>query len=170
MRHVSLPVVLLALASSGCGADLEPCISGCPDISGMYSVKTATPMGQCPFSPYLLAPTVQLQQLDDGRRAMLHVIDPSTGLELPLMGDVYARGRKEGPEVLGSFQIDSVVVRSTSASDGRTRVLELSASGSVSRRQGRRVLTATLNTIDITNESSPDRGCVNTLAITGEGD
>ncbi|WP_152622335.1 hypothetical protein [Archangium violaceum] len=133
-------------------------------------MKTATPMGQCPFRPYLLAPTVQLQQMDDGRRAMFHVIDPSTGLELPLVGDVYARGRKEGPEVLGSFLIDSVVVRSTSASDGGTRVLELSASGSVSLRQGRRVLTATLNTIDITNESSPDRGCVNTLSITGEGD
>ena len=100
----------------------------------------------------------------------VRLTDPSTGLELPLIGDVYARGRKEGPEVLGSFLIDSVVVRSTGASDGGTRVLELSASGSVSLRQGRRVLTATLNTIDITNESSPDRGCVNTLSITGEGD
>jgi hypothetical protein len=170
MRHVSLPVVLLALASSGCGTDPEPCSSGCPDISGLYSVKNATPVGQCPFSPYLLAPTVQLQQLDDGRRALFHVIDPSTGLEVPLTGNVYTRGPKEGPEVIGSFRIDSVVVRSTSASDERTRVLELSASGSVSLHEGRRVLTATLSTLDITNESHPDRGCGMTLSITGEGD
>ena len=170
MRHVSLPVVLLALASSGCGADPEPCISGCPDLSGLYSVKNATPVGQCPFSPYLLAPTVQLQQLDDGRRIVFHAIDPATGLEVPLTGDVYTRGPKEGPEVLGSFQSGSVVVRSTSASDERTRVLELSASGSVSRHEGRRVLTATVSTRDITNESTPDRGCGITLSITGEGD
>ncbi|REG30806.1 hypothetical protein ATI61_106276 [Archangium gephyra] len=170
MRHVSLPVVLLALASSGCGADPEPCISGCPDISGLYSVKNATPVGQCPFSPYLLAPTVQLQQLDDGRRAVFHVIDPATGLEVPLTGDVYAPGPKEGREVLGSFRIDSAVVRATSASDERTRVLELSASGSVSLHEGRRVLTATMSTLDITNEPTPDRGCGITLSITGEGD
>lgn len=170
MRHVSLPVVLLALASSGCGADPEPCIDGCPDISGLYSVRHATPVGQCTFSPYLLAPTVQLQQLDDGRRAVFHVIDPATNLEVPLTGDVYAPGPKDGPEVIGSFRIDSVVVRSTSASDERTRVLDLSASGSVSLREGRRVLTATLSTMDITHESTPDKGCGITLSITGEGD
>jgi hypothetical protein len=170
MKHVSLPVVLLALASSGCGADPEPCISGCPDISGLYSVRNATPVGQCPFSPYLLAPTVRLQQLDDGRRAVFHVIDPSTNLEVPLTGDVYAPGPKDGPEVLGSFRMGSVVVRSTRASDERTRVLDLSASGSVSLHEGRRVLTATLSTLDITNESNPERGCGITLSITGEGD
>lgn len=170
MRHVSLPVVLLALASSGCGADPEPCISGCPDISGLYSVRNTTPVGQCPFSPYLLAPAVQLQQLDDGRRAVFHVIDPATNLEVPLTGDVYAPGPQDGPEVLGSFRIDSVVVRSTSASDERTRVLDLSASGTVALHEGRRVLTATLSTTDITSESTPERGCGITLSITGEGD
>jgi hypothetical protein len=170
MRPVSLPVVLLALASSGCNADPEPCIDGCPDISGLYSVKNATPVGQCPFSPYLLAPTVQLLQNDNGRRAVFHVIDPITRLEVPLMGDVYAPGPKDGPEVLGSFRIDSLVVRSTSRSDERTRVLDLSASGSVSLHEGRRVLTATLSTTDITTESNPDRGCSIKLSITGEGD
>ncbi|MCY1083595.1 hypothetical protein [Archangium lansingense] len=170
MRHVSLPVVLLALASSGCGADPEPCIDGCPDISGVYSVKSATPMGQCPFSPYLLAPTVQLQQTDEGRRALFHVIDPTTQLEVPLAGDVYAPGPKDGSEVLGSFRIDSFVVRSTNQSDERSRLLNLSASGAVSLHEGRRVLTATLSTTDITAESNSDRGCSITLSITGEGD
>ncbi|HZI06131.1 MAG TPA: hypothetical protein VEZ71_19020 [Archangium sp.] len=170
MKHVSLPVVLLALASSGCGADPEPCINGCPDISGLYSVKNATPVGQCPFSPYVPAPTVQLQQVDDGRRVVLHVIDPATKLHVPLTGDVYAPGPKDGPEVLGSFRIDSVVVRSTSQSDERTRTLNLNVSGTVSLHEGRRVLTATLSTTDITNESVPDRGCGITLSITGEGD
>ena len=170
MRHVSLPVVLLALASSGCGADPEPCINGCPDISGLYSVKNATPVGQCPFSPYVPAPTVQLQQVDDGRRAVFHVIDPATKLQVPLTGDVYAPGPKDGPEVLGSFRADSVVVRSTSPSDERMRTLNLNVSGSVSLHEGRRVLTATLSTTDITNESTPDRGCGMTLSITGEGD
>ncbi|WP_375769353.1 hypothetical protein NR798_00300 [Archangium gephyra] len=170
MRHVSLPVVLLALASSGCGADPEPCISGCPDISGVYSVRNATPVGQCPFSPYVFAPTVQLQQLEDGRRAVFHVIDPATKLQVPLTGDVYAPGPKEGPDMLGSFRIDSVVVRSTSASDERTRTLALTATGSVSLHEGRRVLTATLSTTDITNESTPVRSCGITLSITGEGD
>ncbi|AKI98889.1 Hypothetical protein AA314_00516 [Archangium gephyra] len=101
---------------------------------------------------------------------MFHVIDPATGLEVPLTGDVYAPGPKEGREVLGSFRIDSAVVRATSASDERTRVLELSASGSVSLHEGRRVLTATMSTLDITNEPTPDRGCGITLSITGEGD
>jgi len=53
---------------------------------------------------------------------------------VPLTGDVYGPGRKEGPEVLGSFRIDSVVVRSTSASDERTRVLELIRKLSAGRR------------------------------------
>ena len=170
MRHVSLPVVLLALASSGCDANPEPCINGCPDISGVYSVKSATPAGQCPFTPYLLAPTVQLLQNDNGRRAVFHVIDPATHLEVPLVGDVYAPGPKDDPEVLGSFRIDSMVARSASGSDERTRVLNLSASGSVSLHEGRRMLSATLSTTDITAESNPDRGCSITLSITGEGD
>jgi hypothetical protein len=170
MRHVSLHVVLLALASSGCGADPEPCINGCPDISGLYSVKATTPVGRCSFSPYLPAPTVRLQQVDDGRRTVLHVLDPATRLEVPLTGDVYAPGPKDGPEVLGSFRADSVVVRSTSPSDERTRTLNLNVSGTVSLHEGRRVLMATLSTTDITNESIPDRGCGITLSITGEGD
>lgn len=165
MRHVSLPVVLLVLASSGCGAGREPCVDGCPDISGLYAVKSATPVGRCPFSPYLLAPTVRLQQMDDGRRALLHVIDPATRLEVPLTGDVYAPGRKDGPEVLGSFRSDSFVVRSASRPEERTRVLELSATGSVSLHEGRRVLTATLSTTD---KSTPDSGCGITLSILGE--
>ena len=127
-------------------------------------------MGQCPFSPYVPAPTVQLQQVDDGRRAVFHVIDPATKLQVPLTGDVYAPGPKDGPEVLGSFRADSVVVRSTSPSDERMRTLNLNVSGSVSLHEGRRVLTATLSTTDITNESTPDRGCGMTLSITGEGD
>ncbi|HEY0096378.1 MAG TPA: hypothetical protein VGB96_18765, partial [Archangium sp.] len=59
---------------------------------------------------------------------------------------------------------------STRSSDERTRVLDVTASGSVSLHEGRRVLTATLSTTDITNESNPDRGCGITLSITGEGD
>jgi hypothetical protein len=69
--------------------------------------------------------------------------------------------------VLGSFRIDSMVARSASGSDERTRVLNLSASGSVSLHEGRRMLSATLSTTDITTES---RGCGITLSITGEGD
>ncbi|WP_257457655.1 hypothetical protein [Archangium lipolyticum] len=167
VRHLSLPAVLLALASSGCGNQLEPCTEGCPDISGVYAVQNATPVGQCPFSPYLLAPTVQLLQSDNGRKATLDVIDPSSNLEVQLTGDVYARGPGEDSELLGSFQLNSSVVRAASQSDGQPRVLDVSATGSVSLREGRRVLSATLSTTDITNGEST--GCSISLAITGEG-
>jgi hypothetical protein len=167
VRHVSLPVVLLALASSGCDTQLEPCTEGCPDISGVYTVQNATPVGQCPFSPYLLAPTVELLQSDEGRKATLHVIDPSSNLEVQLTGDVYARGPKDGSKLLGSFQLNSSVVRPASQSDKRTMVLDVSATGSVSLLKGRRVLSATLSTTDITQSSNT--GCSISLSITGEG-
>lgn len=167
VRHVSLPVVLLALASSGCDTQLEPCTESCPDISGMYAVQNATPVGQCPFSPYLFAPTVELLQSDDGQKATLHVIDPSSNLEVQLTGDVYARGPKDDSELLGSFQLNSSVVRAASQSDEQSRVLDVSATGSVALQEGRRVLSATLSTTDITNNTGT--GCSISLTITGEG-
>jgi hypothetical protein len=164
-RHLSIPVLLLALASSGCGADQEPCTDGCPDISGVYAIEHNTPVGECPFSPYLLGPTVQLLQSDNGRRVILNIIDPSTQLEVPLTGDVYAPGPKAEPEQLGSFQMNARTVRSASRSSERTVTLDVNATGSVFLRDNRRMLSATLTTTDLAASQS----CAVTLSILGEG-
>ncbi|QRK11087.1 hypothetical protein JQX13_14040 [Archangium violaceum] len=166
LRHFSIPVVFLALASSGCGTDPVPCDNTCPDISGVYSIENAAPVGQCSFSPYLLAPTVEILQTDNGRRVMLEVIDPSTQLEVPLVGDVFAPAPGDDLELLGSFRVDARTVRAAGPSDERTLTLDVSASGSVSVREGRRVLSATLMTMDAVS----GKGCTHTLSITGLGD
>jgi hypothetical protein len=131
----------------------------------VYSVQNTTPLGACDFSPYLLGPTVQLLQSDDGRRATLDVIDPSTQLEMPLVGDVYAPGPEDDAELLGSFRLQARTVRAASASDERTLTLDVNASGTVSRRDGRRVLSATLSTLD----AFSGKGCTVTISVTGEG-
>ncbi len=164
-RHLSLPVLLLALTSSGCGADQEPCTRGCPNISGVYSIEHNTPMGECSFSPYLLGPTVQLLQSDNGRRVTLHIIDPSTQLEVPLTGDVYAPDPKDDPELLGSFLMTARTVRSATLSSNRTVTLDVNASGSVFLRDNRRVLSATLTTTEMGSSQS----CEVTLSVMGEG-
>jgi hypothetical protein len=162
-RHASIPVLLLALASSGCGADQEPCTDGCPDISGVYSIEHNAPVGECPFSPYLLGPTVQLLQSDNGRRVILHIIDPSTQLEVPLTGDVYAPGSE--PEQLGSFQMNARTVRSATRASERTVTLDVNATGSVFLRNNRRMLSATLTTTDMGSSQS----CSVSLSVMGEG-
>ncbi|WP_309897623.1 hypothetical protein [Archangium sp.] len=163
--RLSIPVLLLALASGGCGANREPCTDNCPDLSGVYAIEHASPMGDCAFSPYLVGPTVQLLQNDNGRRAVLHIIDPALRMELELTGDVYAPGPKDDPEQLGSFQMTARTVRSATGSDSRSMTLDVSASGMVSRRDDRRVLSATLSTADVASS----KGCTVTLSFTGRG-
>lgn len=166
VRHPSIPVVLLALASGGCGTDPVPCTDSCPDISGAYALENATSVGQCAFSPYLLAPTVRILQSDNGRRVVLEVIDPSTQLSVPLTGEVYLPDPAGDIEQLGSFRIDTRTVRAMSHSDERTVTLDVNASGSVFLRDGRRMLSATLTTMDATS----GKGCTVTLSVTGHGD
>ena len=158
--------VLLALvASTGCNSTQAPCTEGCPNISGMYSLQDTTPLGECPFSPYLLPPTVQLEQSQDGRRVTLTVIDPSTQLEVPLTGDVYAPGPHDGAEAVGSFHIETRAARALSRNDDSLVTLDVSARGSVTLRDGRRMLSATLDTQDALSSES----CLTTLSITGQG-
>jgi hypothetical protein len=164
-RRVSIPVLLLALASGGCGADPKPCTDNCPDLSGVYAIEHTTPVGDCAFSPYLVGPTVQLLQNDNGRRAVLHIIDPALQLEVELAGDVYAPGPDDEPGLLGSFQMTTRTVRAATRSDSRTMTLDVSASGTVSRRDERRVLSATLSTTDVAS----GEGCNVTLSFTGKG-
>ncbi|HZH77152.1 MAG TPA: hypothetical protein VEY88_14065 [Archangium sp.] len=164
-RHLSIPVLLLALASGGCGANPEPCTDNCPDLSGVYAIEHASPLGDCAFSPYLVGPTVQLLQNDNGRRAILHIIDPALRMELELTGDVYAPGPKDDPEQLGSFQMTARTVRSATGADSRSMTLDVSASGTVSLRDDRRVLSATLSTADVASS----KGCTVTLSFTGKG-
>jgi hypothetical protein len=164
-RRVRIPVLLLALASGGCGANPEPCTDNCPDLSGIYAIEQNTPVGDCDFSPYLVGPTVQLLQNDNGRRAVLHIIDPALRMELELTGDVYAPGPGEGPERLGSFQMTARTVRSASQTDSRSVTLDVSASGTVSLRDERRVLSATLSTTDV----AASKTCNVTLSFTGTG-
>jgi hypothetical protein len=165
LRHTSIPIVLLALASNGCGTEPVPCTQTCPDISGVYSIENTASVGECAFSPYLLAPTVQILQSDNGRRVILEVIDPSTELILPLTGEVYLPFTEDDPELLGSFRIDTRTVRALSESDDRTVTLDVSASGSVHLHEGRRKLTAALTTTDATS----GQGCSVTLSVTGHG-
>ncbi len=164
-RRVTVPVLLLALASGGCGADPEPCTDNCPDLSGVYAIEHNTPVGDCAFSPYLIGPTVQLLQNDNGRRVVLHIIDPALRMELELTGDVYAPGPGAEPELLGSFQMTARTVRSATDSDSRPVTLDVNASGTVSQRDERRVLSATLSTTDVAS----GQGCNVTLSFTGKG-
>jgi hypothetical protein len=163
--RASIPVLFLALTSVGCGSDQEPCTEGCPDLSGVYAIRNAVPVGECPFTPYLLGPTVQLLQNDSGQRVVLHVIDPSTQLEVPLTGDVYAPGPNDEAGLLGSFQMRARTLRSASRSSEQTVMLEVLASGSVSSHEGRRVLSATLRTQDV----SSGQACTVSLSVIGEG-
>lgn len=163
--RASIPVLFLALTSGGCGTAQEPCTEGCPDLSGVYAIRNAVPVGACSFTPYLFGPTVQLLQNDSGQRVVLPIIDPSTQLEVPLTGDVYAPRGEDDAGLLGSFQLRARALRSASRSSERTVTLEVFASGSVSSHEGRRVLSATLRTQDV----SSGEACTVSLAITGEG-
>ena len=161
VRPSSISVLLLALAAGGCGDVQGPCTQGCPDISGTYSIADSVPTGTCPFSPYLIGPSVQLQQTDERRRVSLQIIDPTTQVEVPLTGDVYLAA--SGQE-LGSFRIDTRTTRMATRTGEQTLTLDVLATGSVALRDGRRVLTATLTTTDAL--SGP--ACTTTLSVTGE--
>jgi hypothetical protein len=161
VRASSISVLLLALAASGCSDVQGPCTQGCPDISGTYSVEDSVPTGDCPFSPYLIGPSMQLQQTDDKRRVSLQIIDPTTQVEVPLTGDVYLAS--SGQEI-GSFRVDTRTTRMATRTGEQTLTLDVLATGSVFLRDGRRVLTATLSTTDAL--SGP--ACTTTLTVTGQ--
>ena len=163
-RSPGLSALLLVLAASGCDTAQGPCYQSCPDISGMYAIDNTVPVGECGFSPYLLSPSVRIEQGSMGRQATFYVIDPTTQLEVALSGDVYGP-TSTGTGELGSFRIDSRTTRLAQRTSSETVTLEVVVTGSVSRVSGRRMLTATLNTTDLTNS----QGCTTTLSVTGQG-
>ncbi|ATB34629.1 hypothetical protein CYFUS_000036 [Cystobacter fuscus] len=163
IRFPGSSVVLLALVASGCDTSQAPCRETCPDISGVYSIESTTPAGECGFSPYLLPPSVRLEQTRDGRGVLFHVIDPTTQIEVPLSGDVYApESGEEG--LLGSFRIDSRTTRLARSGSDQLVTLDVTVMGSVSQVEDRRVLTATVNTTD----AASNQGCTATLSVMGE--
>lgn len=164
IRFAGSSVVLLALVASGCDTAQAPCNESCPDISGVYSIENTTPAGECGFSPYLLPPSVRLEQTRDGRGVLFHVIDPTTQLEVPLSGDVYAPTSEEGEGMLGSFRIDSRTTRLAHSGSDQLVTLDVTVMGSVSQVEDRRVLTATVNTTD----AQSGQGCTATLSVMGE--
>ncbi|WP_143177856.1 hypothetical protein [Cystobacter ferrugineus] len=164
IRFPRSSVVLLALVASGCDTSQTPCSGSCPDISGVYSIETLTPAGECGFSPYLLAPSVQIEQTREGRKVVFHVIDPTTQLEVPLSGDVYGPAPGEGVGLLGSFRIDSRTTRLARSGSDQLVTLDVVVTGSVSQAGDRRVLTATMNTTD----AMSGEGCTATLSVMGE--
>lgn len=155
--------VLLALTASGCDTSQTPCNQSCPDISGVFSIEETTPTGNCGFSPYLLTPSVRIEQSRQGRQATLHLIDPTTELEVPLSGDVYGPGPGDS-NLLGSFRIDSRTTRLARRDSTELVTLTVSAAGTVSLVGGRRLLAATLTTTDAMSTSA----CTATLSVTGE--
>jgi hypothetical protein len=155
--------VLLALVTGGCDTSRKPCEGNCPDLSGVYSIRDTVSVGECGFTPYLLAPSLDFQQADEGRELAFQIIDPTTQLAVPLSGDVYAP--REGEEgLVGSFQIDSRTTRLAQREGDKMVTLNVTAAGSVTRVEERRVLSLTLITTDVSN----DRGCSSTLIVTGE--
>jgi hypothetical protein len=161
IRSPAVSAVLLALVASGCDTSQGPCSQNCPNIAGVYSIDNTVPTGECGFSPYLLAPSVEIQQGSQGRKMSFRVIDPTTQLEVPLSGDVYAPDKGGG--LIGSFRITSRTTRLASRTSEQLVTLDVTATGSVSLVEDRRVLSATLNTTDATS----GRGCTATLSVTG---
>ena len=159
-------VVLSLVASAGCDTHQTPCTDNCPTLAGSYSLQDSEPLGECAFTPYLLPPTVSLEQSADRRHVTLTVIDPSTRLQVPLTGDVYAPGPGSSSGTVGSFRITTRTVRTVSASEDSIVTLDVTATGSVLEREGRRVLSATLNT----QEELTQEGCLATLSVTGQGE
>ncbi|HEX8536711.1 MAG TPA: hypothetical protein VF664_04555 [Cystobacter sp.] len=164
IRFAGSSVVLLALVASGCDTSQAPCSGNCPDISGVYSIESTTPAGDCGFSPYLLPPSVRVEQTREGRGVLFHVIDPTTQLVVPLSGDVYAPAPGEDEGLLGSFRIDSRTTRLAHSGGDQLVTLDVAVMGSVSLVEDRRVLTATLNTTD----AQSGQGCTATLSVMGE--
>ncbi|ATB29934.1 hypothetical protein [Melittangium boletus] len=160
-RPSGISVLLLALAAGGCDNSQAPCTQGCPDISGVYSLEDSVPVGNCPFSPYLLAPSVELQQSSERRKVVLHVIDPTTQVEVPLSGDVYMASTSD---MIGSFRIDTRTTRLANRTSEQTVTLDVLATGVVSLRDGHRVLSATLSTTDALS----NQACTTTLTVTGQ--
>jgi len=154
-------LLLLALAAGGCDNAQAPCTQGCPDISGVYSLEESVPVGDCPFSPYLLAPSVELQQSNERRKVTLGIIDPTTQVEVPLSGDVYMASSSD---MIGSFRIDTRTTRLANRTSEQTVTLDVLATGTVSLREGRRVLSATLTTTDARSAQA----CTTTLTVLGE--
>ncbi|MET0406336.1 MAG: hypothetical protein ABW123_28210 [Cystobacter sp.] len=159
------PFFLLALAAGGCDPSRTPCEGDtCPDISGVYSIRDTVPAGECDFTPYLFAPSVDIRQEGGGQRMVFHVIDPTTQLAVPLSGDVYAPGADREEGLLGTFRIDSRTTRLAHRDGDQVVTLNVAATGSVTRVEGRRLLSATLTTTD----TRTDSGCTLTLTVTGE--
>ncbi|MBM7112461.1 hypothetical protein [Archangium primigenium] len=161
-RSTGISVLLLALAAAGCDNAQAPCTQGCPDISGVYSIADSVPVGECPFSPYLLSPSVEIQQSNERRKVLLHVVDPTTQLEVPLSGDVYLASNSD---MLGSFRVETRTTRLANRSSEQTLTLDVLINGTVALRDGRRVLSATLTTTDVRSTS---QACTTTLTVTGQ--
>lgn len=158
----------VALAGAGalfaaCGRGPAPCTQDCPDLAGRYALAASLPAGACPFVPYLLGPTVLLEQPPERSSVTARIIDPVSQLELALSGPVFSPGPRDGQSAVGSFSASAQVIRP--ADENRELVtLEVVFSGSAYRVADSVRLSADLTTAAI---DGPGAGCFVNVAFSG---
>lgn len=147
-----------------CGPTAAVCDVDCPAIAGTYRIISQTTLGACPFTPYLLGPTLALEQSPDGRRVSAQVIDPVQQLPVLLAGEVF-RPRGDDPEVIGSFRMFASTRRAPSPGEQGLVALDVTLTGTVATDDEGRHVTGSLTTFQIGD--ADDDGCQVTFGFTG---
>ena len=157
MRHAILAGLLLtSVAAAGCGPSTSACDGSCPSIAGTYAVTTSSLVGSCGFTPWLLGPTVTLQQSAGSGTVTFDVIDPVEQLEVPLSALVRV------PNDGGSVADVQGLLRTQRESMAKGPIVELQLlfDGAISQTGSRRVLSGTLDTEDVLAD-----GCVTAITF-----
>ncbi|MGA9523478.1 MAG: hypothetical protein WBV82_18590 [Myxococcaceae bacterium] len=153
-----------ALALSAC-AENQACEAGCPDVSGAYSLTTSTASGQCAFEPYLLPPTIKLEQTGGSGQVATTLIDPVQQLELAISGTLFTHADTDDPALIASFRSLTQPTRQPTANTTDLTRFEVLLTGSVFEGNGARHVSGQLIQTEL--EGAGQTGCSVSQSFTG---
>jgi len=151
-------LVVLALASAGCQAPSVACDGSCPAIAGTYAVTSSTLSGTCGFTPWLLEPTLTLQQATGSGTVTFDVVDPVEQLSVPVTAEVRV------PVNGGSVADIAGFLRAVRSAQtmGPIVELQLTFNGVVVQQGTTRTLSGSLSTRDVQGD-----GCIVEISFEG---
>lgn len=155
-------VVMSVVAAlwSGCGG-AERCEGDCPAIGGVYQIDVASPTAACEFTPWLIGPSLELVQSEDGGGVSTTLIDPVNQLPVQLSGDVLS---SDEPGI-AVFDLRAQTNRQPTQRSTNVATFQLLMSGSVSFNEDPARLTATMTMTQLFPNGELD--CQDTLAVSG---
>ncbi len=144
------PACFLLALLVGCGEPQVPCTPPCPDIAGEYVLETASSMGMCDFQPVILVGGLIIEQSEDTTTASTTIRDSLTNEDLRFSGEIYRPQDRDPAGTVAGFSMSEQVIRPATVGGADLLTLQVTLSGTVMEQAGRREISGSLLSIDVT--------------------